>query len=281
MVLVSKDEVTLPCHIWQVVLRIFWGFTLTHIQKKHWRRSLTMLTAFTLITPLACASSAEIHVQRDELTDKGENNFDVSANLSKTSNKSELKGRSVFQALGEYSYGFADRWEAGVKIPIFHADGNWYGSGLIGELKYVAPHKDQGFYWGVEIEVGYTSPFNEKRQWELETVPIFGYLSDRWHFTANPGLSITSAGDERGIVTFEPSEKISYQLAPKSTIGLEYFAEMGSLKSVLPRNERNEVAYLVLDTKVSKSTIHVGLGHGMTVVSPRWVVKFSVDLEFD
>lgn len=250
-------------------------------KKKHWCLSLTMLSIAIFITPLACAESAEILIQRNELTDKGENNFDFSANLSKTSNKSDLKGRSVFQALGEYSYGFADRWEAGFKLPIYHVDGNWYGSGLIGELKYVAPHEDKGLYWGVEIETGYTSPFNEKRRWGLEIVPILGYLSDRWHVTANPGLSITSARDDRGVVIFEPSGKISHQFAQKRSIGLEYFIEAGSLKSLLPRKERSEVAYLVLDTKMGKSTINIGLGRGMTDVSSRWVAKLIVDLEFD
>jgi hypothetical protein len=254
---------------------------LPYPQKKKWRQLLLLSAAVVLNSSTAFADSTEIQIYRDDLTDKGESNFDFASNFSKTSSHSELQGRSVFQAVGEYSYGFAHQWEAGVKIPLFHVDGNWYGNGLIGELKYVAPHDDQGFYWGAEIEAGYTSPFHEKRQWALEVVPILGYRADRWQFIANPGLSITSAGDERGVVTFEPGGKISYELMEKSAVALEYFVDAGSLNSILPRNKRSEMAFLALDTTIGKSVVNIGLGHGLTTVSPRWVAKFVIDIEFD
>jgi hypothetical protein len=240
-----------------------------------------------LASTIACAVSSafaqsnEMQVYGAELADQGEANVEINTNLSKTSGKSELKGRTLFRSLIEVAYGLSGNWEAGIKLPASHIDGNWYGNGLIGEAKYVAPHAGAGGYWGVEVELGSTTPFHEKRQWALELTPIIGYRSGNWHVIGNPGLSIASDGDDRSVLQFEPSARVGYQVTPTDAIGLEYFVEAGPLRSPLPRNQRNDVAMLAWDTKAGKSLINLGVGRGTTAVSPRWLAKLNVDIEFD
>lgn len=254
-------------------------------QRPAWLRLLTTLLTTLAATGAACppawAEQTEFEVYRTELPDAGESNFDFASSLSKTPNQGDSNGRSMFQAIGEYSYGIADRWAAGFRLPVYQTGGTWRGYGLLGEVKYVAPHVEQGFYWGAEIEAGYVSPPGEARQWLLEVMPIAGYRLERWEFTVNPGVVVASAGDGRGVVTFEPNGKISRQVAPQSAIGLEYFVDAGPLRAILPRAARSEVAYLALDTKLGKCGVNIGLGRGMTDASPRWTAKLVADLEFD
>ena len=252
---------------------------------------LTLFGRTTLLLAIflngLCYSSAsyadptELEVYTDELTDKGEFNMDMAGNTSQSARKSEQHGRAVSQAVGEFSYGVTEQLSTSVKLPVSFYGGTWYGNGALAEVKYIASHETNGFYWGAEVEAGYLSPLLEARQWELELTPILGYRNNDWHVVINPGVSLTSRGDEHGEFNFEPSAKLAYRLDKNDALGMEYFVQAGAVDSLLPRNRRNEIAFLAWDTKIAKSTINLGLGHGTTDASPRWVGKLIVDLEFD
>ena len=247
---------------------------------KYLRKSLIVLM-LNFFSFSAHADQSEFEVYSAGMPEKSESGFDLAMNAAQSPSQSESVQHSLIQAIGEYSYGLDDQFAIGVRLPIYHLENVWRGYGLLGEIKYIAPHSDQGFYWGSEIEAGYISPFQEKRGWILEVMPILGYRIGRWEFVTNPGLAITSAGEERGVVTFEPNSKISYQVTREYAVGIEYFIDAGSLSSFAPRDQRREVAYLTLDTMIAKNKINVGLGHGTTESSPRWIAKLIVDLEFD
>ncbi|HXA48220.1 MAG TPA: hypothetical protein VNW52_11370, partial [Burkholderiaceae bacterium] len=102
-----------------------------------------------------------------------------------------------------------------------------------------------------------------------------------WELTLDPGMSITSGGDGHGVAAFEPSAKASYLIARETAIGIEYFSEAGPLRAMLPGRERNELAFLAVDTKIGKSIINLGLGHGVNSYSPGFALKVVMDLEFD
>jgi hypothetical protein len=174
-----------------------------------------------------------------------------------------------------------DGYEIGVKAPVSYSNGMWVGKSLLGEVKYIAPYEKMGWYWGAEVEVGYFTAFDERQQWTAEIAPIIGFRRDKWEYVLNPGISVASGGDQRGVVEFEPSGKLAYEIARKTAIGIEYFSETGSLHTMLPGAERNELAFLTLDTKIGKSTINFGIGHGVNRYSPGFAVKAIFDLEFD
>jgi hypothetical protein len=190
-------------------------------------------------------------------------------------------GASIFQGIAELSYGLDDDWEIGLKLPVYALSGAWHTEGLLTEIKYVAPHDKTGWYAGAEIEAGYEMMAGENEHWTIEAVPIIGWRSALWDFTLNPGLTIASGGEQRGKVLFEPAAKISCQVAAKNALGIEYFSEAGPVSKILPAGRRNELAFLTLDTKVGKSIVNVGVGHGVNSASPGWAVKTVIDLEFD
>jgi hypothetical protein len=222
-----------------------------------------------------------LEVYRGEIADDGEINLDVAVNLMQSPKLGDGHGASVFQSVAEISYGLENDWEIGLKLPVYTLGGDWHTEGLLTEIKYVAPHAKTGWYAGVETEAGYETMPGENEQWSIEAAPIIGWRDARWDFALNPGVTIASGGDQRGKVLFEPAAKIAYQVAAKSAFGVEYFSEAGPVNKILPAGRRNELAFLALDTKLGKSTINVGVGHGVNSYSPGMALKTVIDLEFD
>lgn len=243
--------------------------------KKSW------FALFLLAAGPVYADNMELEVYRGEIADEGESNVDFAANVMKSPQHGDWHGASLFQAVGEYSYGLDDSWEIGVKLPLYALNGSWNTEGVLSEIKYVAPHDMGGLYWGAEIEAGYERMAGENEQWTIEAVPIFGWRNTQWDVAFNPGVDIASGGDARGKLLFEPAAKVAYRVTGKSALGLEYFSEAGPVSHVLPGSQRNELAFVTLDTKVGKSAINVGVGHGANAASPGVALKTVIDIEFD
>ncbi|HEX7645024.1 MAG TPA: hypothetical protein VF472_22710 [Burkholderiaceae bacterium] len=236
---------------------------------------------FLLLAGPVYADNTELEVYRGEIADEGEANVDIAANLMQSPRHDDGHGASVFQGVAELSYGLDGDWEIGLKLPVYAFGGAWHAEGMLTEIKYVASHDKSGWYAGAEIEAGYETVAGENEHWTIEAVPIIGWRDGRWDFTINPGVTLASGGDLRGKVLFEPAAKISYQVAPKSALGVEYFSEAGPVSKMLPASRRNELAFLALDAKAGKSTINLGVGHGVNAASPGWALKTTLDLEFD
>ena len=227
------------------------------------------------------ADNTELEVYRTEIADPGENNIDVAANLMRSPKHDDGHGATQFQLVTEYSYGLNDNWEIGMKLPIYALGGTWHSEGLLSEIKYMASHEATGWYLGAEFEAGYETRPGENEQWTVEAVPVVGWRDGKWDFTLNPGVTIASGGDQAGRLLFEPAAKVSYQVAPKGALGVEYFSEAGPISKILPANRRNELAFLTLDTKVGKSIVNIGVGHGVNSASPGMALKTVIDIEFD
>jgi hypothetical protein len=248
------------------------------------RKALAItLLCFSLgtLAQSAYADGTELEVYRDDIADAGESNLDFAANAVQTSRQDDGQRRTVFQAVGEYAYGIDDVWQVGVKLPVSYVDGVWRADGLLSEIKFVLPHGKTGWYWGAEFEIGYESTPTEKQQWTIEATPIAGVRAGDWEFVFNPGLSISSGDDNRGVVLFEPSAKLAYRVINGGALGVEYFSEAGPIRSISPGRERNELAFVTFDTKIEKSVINFGVGHGVNGNSPGWAIKMVADLEFD
>lgn len=217
-------------------------------------------------------------VYGDDIAKRGELAGEVATRWSQSARSSDLAGRSVWQIQGELAYGMSDQFNLGIKLPAARTDGHWRGNSAYLEVKYVAPHADQGFYWGAEIEAGSVKPQGEERSAVLEAFPILGYRAGRYHLTANPGLEYTSEGEDKGW-EFAPNVKLAYELGKGHAVGLEYHVDAGKFGSFTPRSKRSETAYLTLDSHLADQKVSVALGHGTTSRSDRWAIRLGV--EFD
>jgi hypothetical protein len=240
--------------------------------------------AAVLATAL-CSLSAPAHagpdidvVYGDDIARRGELAGELASRWSQSARSGDLAGRSVWQAQGELSYGLSDQFNLGIKLPATRIDGSWRGNGGYVEAKYVAPHADQGFYWGAEIEAGSIRPYGEERSAVLEAFPILGYRAGRYHLTANPGLEYSAEGEDKGW-EFSPKVKLAYQLGNRHAVGLEYHLDAGKFGNFTPRPRRSETAYLTLDSQVAGQKVSLALGHGTTRKSDRWAIRLGI--EFD
>jgi hypothetical protein len=214
----------------------------------------------------------------DDIAHRGELAAELAARWSQTSRASDFGGRTLWQAVGELAYGVNDSFNLGIKVPVTRTDGSWRGHGAYLELKYLAPHGADGFYWGGEIEAGSIKPIGEEQAFVLEAFPIIGYRVGRFHFIANPGFEYSSEGEDKGW-GFSPKAKLSWRLNDQHAVGLEYHVDAGKLGDLAPRSKRSEMAYLTWDGRVHGQQISVALGHGATHASDRWAVRIGIELD--
>ena len=213
-----------------------------------------------LFPSMAFGAPSEIKVFTDELAAYREHTLEVHAN----------RGGGATRFMPEYSYGVRPDWEVSLQLPLAWREGV-RGEGYRAELQYVAPHDAApGWYWGANFELARVEPLGEPHFWSVELMPIVGWRDERWHLALNPGGTAALSGSERKR-SFDPAAKIACAMAPRSALGVEYYAE---------GETRSRSLYLAWDGKVGKSDVNLGLGRGLSHAADRWVVKTIVEIAF-
>ena len=229
---------------------------------------------------LAVAAPNEIKVFTDELAAYGEHTLETHMNKASRAGPTAQVRATPFQVMPEYSYGIWHNWELSFQLPASLEQDRLSGNGYRGELQYVAPHQEnRGWYWGINVEIANAVLNGQQRVWNAEIVPIVGLRIDGWHLVANPGISRALSGSARKI-NFDPAAKIARKVAGNNSIGLEYYLEAGPIHRLLPNSQRSQVLYVAWDGKLGKSDFNVGLGHGFTGASDRWVIKSVFEFAF-
>lgn len=217
-------------------------------------------------------------VYGDDIAARGELATELAVRWSQSSRQGDSGARALWQGVGEFAYGVTDGFSIGIKLPVSRADGSWRAHGALAELKYLAPHRADGVYWGAEIEAGSIRPVGEERAAVIEAFPILGWRGGSFHLVANPGAEYSSEGEERGW-SFAPKAKLSYRLNEHHALGLEYHVDAGKFGHFAPRSTRSEMAYLTWDAALAGRQLSVAVGHGATHGSDRWAARIGV--EFD
>ena len=237
------------------------------------------------MTLLACLAACEralaaphdIKVHSDEMTEEGEHALEVHANIARPS--PDGRRGHVWQAMPEYTYGFARNWALSLQLPFSKVGDNYYANGAGAEVLYIAPHdKARGAYWGINAELAYASPIGERSSWVLELVPIAATRFGKFHFAANLGLEIPITGGESK-VTFQPAAMLTYAVDSRNELGFEYYSDLGPLKNFAPRDEQERTLYAVWNRKQHSFDLNLGIGRGLTHASDRWVFKAMAEFE--
>jgi len=246
-----------------------------------WACLLTMV--FSCSTHVR-AASYELRIYSDDIPQKGDGEIEFVMSVSKP--KATLdgpKGRIV-QTLVEFGYGLGQGWAIGLELPSSRVQGRDKIEGLKAEVQYVAEHHDQGWYWGVRGDLGYTAtPYETRGGNSLDINPIVGYRWSTWHFTANPSVEIPLSG-ANAKTQFQPSAKISKALTATGRLGLEYFGSWGAVSSVASKRQRDESLYLVWDDKFGTSRLNMGVGRPLNPADgsvDKWVVKLGLNFDLD
>ena len=255
------------------------GFSCRTIRNGPWSGFVIAIVAAVSSVSVNAAPS-DIRVLTDDIAATGELGLEFQSGLAQSTSHNQDRGR-VVQGLAEVAYGVANHWETSLQLPVSRVGGTWFGTGINGELQFIAPHDDDdGLYWGGRTEIARVRPVDDKPYWQSEWRAILGYRIDKWHFVLNPGFTKPFNGPDRR-VTFEPSAKAQFAISPHTKVGLEYFADAGPVARLFSHQQRSELALLVIDKKINKADLNLGLGKGLTGASDQWVAKAILSLSFD
>lgn len=228
------------------------------------------------------ASSDEIQVYDQAINKPGETSLDLHMNtvvsgLKVPAYSGEIPAHHDFRLTPEWGYGLNRNWEAGLYLPVIRAaSGDWTLEGSKVRLKYMADNPEQGYYWGVNGELGFSSHRTEEHNWNLELRPIVGYKTENWNLTLNPILGSALSGNAH-TPDFSPAVKVSRRLSEKNWLNLEHYSEFGTVDHM---RSLVQETYLTMDTEVSGHDINFGVGHGWTAGSNDWTLKAIFSLPF-
>jgi hypothetical protein len=180
----------------------------------------------------------------------------------------------------ELAYGLTNWWELGFYAP-FAVDGRGEFLSNGGKIRtlFVTPDAGQrNFFYGVNVEFGYTTPKFSQTRHGIEVRPIVGVRNSDWEFIVNPIVDM-GLGDH-GRADFTPAARLARKLGEDFFIGLEHYSELGEIGHFLPLREQHHTLFAVTDFKLGKLDINLGLGAGLTPESDRLVAKTIIGYAF-
>ena len=226
--------------------------------------------AIALLSGSAAAAPNEIKVFTDELASYREHTLETHVNKAGRTIRGAESAPNPLRVMPEYSYGIWRNWELSLQLPFAFSGEASKVEGYRAELQYVAPHDaDQGFYWGVNVELARDERLGEASFINLELIPIIGYRVDRWHLAANPGMERALTGP-RKTTHGTPAVKAAYRAYGRNYVGVEYYVEPGQSRTL----------YVAWDGKLGGSDFNIGIGRGSTDAPDRWVLKMIYEIGF-
>jgi len=240
-----------------------------------------------LVAPAAlalCASVAsaalpdEIQVYTDDLEAPGERGVELHVNTTpKGRTTPDYPGEVVphhgLRVTPEISWGLARNWDWGVYLPFVRSgDGAYFFAGPRFRLKWLPLRPAEGgtgAFAGINGEVSFVQERFEQSGRTAEIRPILGWRGEAWLLSFNPIITTDLAGEEKGVLHFEPAFKAARTIARDTALGIEYYADLGRLSHFAPRSEQSHTLFAVIDTP----SVNFGIGYGLTEAADRWTIK--------
>ncbi len=179
----------------------------------------------------------------------------------------------------EVTHGWTDRFETGLFFETAPVAGD-------GHATFAGWHVRPKFRFGqwrhfpfhVSLSVEYAlfkQPGDAEFRQALAMTPIFERHSRAFDMSVNPGLEVAVRGPDAGSSpVFEPSAKLASKTTGPLWLGVEYYAETGSIKHFEPLSEQHHLVFPAIDVRTSSGwDLNVGVGRGLTGGSEHWVVK--------
>lgn len=243
--------------------------------------------AFTLAWCAAAPAQAapyELTVYSDDIAAPGETELETTFSVARP-RSAAVSTSPVGQMLLEVTHGLAPGLAIGIELPAVYTSQTRKLQGMAMELHYVAPHnKAGGWFWGVRGGLGrIASVYEDDTALSVEINPIIGYRGAGHRLLFNPSVEKALRGPERAL-RFEPSAKWAVRASGRTELGLEYFADWGPTRQLLPPPRRNETLYLVWDHKAAFGSVSVGLGQALRPRAgsdDKWVLKLGLQFDAD
>ena len=244
-------------------------------------KALLGILAVLWIAPTQAVLPDEIQVYTDDLEAPGEHGLELHVNTTPRGRSApdfpgEVTPHHGLRVTPEFSLGLAPGWDAGLYLPFVRsAEGTLYFAGPKLRLKWLPVRPAEGsagYFAGVNMEVAFVDERFEEARRVAEIRPILGWRDDTWLLSFNPIVETDLTGEQEGVLTFAPAFKVARNVAGRTALGFEYYAELGRLSRFAPRDEQSHTLYFVVDTP----RINFGIGRGLGGAADPWTVKAIV-----
>ena len=227
----------------------------------------------------------EVQVFPDEILKRGETEVEFHSVVmpSGTRLPDRMLDRSSHVHMSfELSHGWSDRFETGVFLETSPSmdDAHAAFTGFHFRPKYRF-NEWQRFPFHVSVSAEYAfvkNPGDLEFRQALAATPIFERHLRSFELSLNPSFEFALRGpDAGGSPVFEPSAKLASRVSSAVWLGVEYYAETGSIKQFEPLAEQHHLLFPTLDVRSPSGwDVNVGVGRGLTGASEHWVLKLIV-----
>lgn len=210
-------------------------------------------------------------------------NFTVQG--SRTGSDGALPTQHQFHETIEITRGFNSWFETGFYIFTSARSGtgwDWVGDHIRPRLR--VPEK---WHWPVGVslsnEIGYQRPLYSADTWTWEIRPIVDRKLGAWYVSFNPTVdrALVGPSSSKGF-EFSPNFKVSYDLVPQVSVGLEYYGALGPIGNFDPLAEQQQQIVPAVDLNLSpKWEINFGVGVGVTRGTDHLLIKTIVGRRFE
>jgi hypothetical protein len=247
-------------------------------------RGLSFAAILLAVSTISARANDEIQVYNAEIAKIGQWTFQLHSNYAFMGRKeSDFPGGLIpnhaLQGTGEWAYGITDWWEMGFYTP-YAVDQNltpYSNAAKIRQLFVIPNAAEREFFYGVNFEISYAMPQFSDAQWNLEIRPIVGWRKGDYEFIINPIVDMGFG--QNGDSIFAPAARFARNLGENLAVGLEYYTDLGPLRNSPLFNEQQHNLYAVVDFKIGRFDVDLGVGYGLTPGSDRLMAKMIIGTE--
>jgi len=196
----------------------------------------------------------------------------------------ELPPDGMLHLTFEPSLGITSFWELGGYLQTaLQPDGEFDFAGVKLRSKLVTPPGwrpwSAQLRLGCNFEVSYLPAKFEADRWGGEIRPIVAWWDARWLVAVNPIVDVSLTGSPP---TFDPAAEVTIRLGRYASVGLEYYAGLGTIGAFSPWRQQQQYIFQVANLFIVPGLeLNLGIGEGLTPASNPLTVKGIIGYEID
>ncbi|SDB45373.1 hypothetical protein [Belnapia rosea] len=243
-------------------------------------RRLAALLLLILLGRAEAAGFDEFQVFDGRIAEPGSIDLNIHLNAGRRGRLGDGAPRNGVLATAELGYATIPWHEVALLVPVAREfSGDTYGGGFKLRNTFISPGADnRPFAYGMDIEIRHQSARFSETDWALTLRPIIDLRTGPWQLILNPEVEIPLGRD--GPI-FAPAVRGVRQVAPTVWIGLEHYMEFGRISRGEGLPKQAHQLFVTTDIRfTNRFALHLGLGHGLTHASDRWLGKAILGFDF-
>lgn len=232
-----------------------------------------------LATSVQAMDAFEYQVYDAEINKIGEYSLETHLN-------SNLTGKTTPDYLGkipdnhlthltfEFARGMTPYWELGLYLQSAMEDtGKAHYAGVKLRSKFVGPHDESPFSWGMNFEISDVPSGFEQDRWGSEIRPILGCKISDWFILFNPIIDFDITPGTSTEPDFSPALKAQYNTHKGYGLGFEYYSDFNEINQWLPPNKAEQYLFAAYDLLGSGFELNLAVGAGLSSASNNFIAK--------